>query len=242
MTSLAGLGDVLTGLGDAFGRARSAGRSLYGFAEHHFSTVYLGSSTGFRLRHVQPTGKLEAVARSNGGERSAWAGVGAADLRTVHVEDLEDRLVRRLAWGERKIELDAGRYEVLLPPDAVADLVVMLGEAISGREAEEGRSVFSGAGRRDPGRRGTLDSSFFVAHRPVRTGLRVRSFCRYRVLGSGRVCLRQRPTDPTHRLDRKRPPRSSAVPPGGGGKIRRAARLRGRQPRSGAARGHGQPR
>ena len=146
MTSLAGLGDVLTGLGDAFGRARSAGRSLYGFAEHHFSTVYLGSSTGFRLRHVQPTGKLEAVARSNGGERSAWAAAGAADLRTVHVEDLEDRLVRRLAWGERKIELDAGRYEVLLPPDAVADLVAMLGEAISGREAEEGRSVFSAPG------------------------------------------------------------------------------------------------
>jgi predicted Zn-dependent protease len=146
ITSLAGLGDVLAGLGDAFARARSAGRNLYGFAEHHVSTVYLGSSTGFRLRYVEPTGKLELVARTDGGERSAWAAAGAADLATVHVEDLEERLVRRLAWGERKLELDAGRYEVVLPPEAVADLVVMLGESTSGREAEEGRSVFSAPG------------------------------------------------------------------------------------------------
>jgi predicted Zn-dependent protease len=95
---------------------------------------------------VEPTGKLELVARTDGGERSAWAAAGAADLGTVHVEDLEERLVRRLAWGERRIELDAGRYEVVLPPEAVADLVVMLGESTSGREAEEGRSVFSAPG------------------------------------------------------------------------------------------------
>ena len=146
MTSLAGLGDVVAGLGDAFGRARSAGTRLFGFAEHQVSTTYLGSSTGLRLRYVQPTGKLEVVARTEGGARSAWAGVGAADLASVHVEELEERLVQRLGWGERTVELDPGRYEVVLPPDAVADLVIMLGLSTSGREAEEGRSVFSAPG------------------------------------------------------------------------------------------------
>jgi predicted Zn-dependent protease len=146
MTSLAGLGDVLTGLGDAFARAASKGVVLAGFAEHSVSTVYLGSSTGLRLHHVEPTGKLEVVARSDDGTRSAWAAVGAEDLASVHVEELRERLDRRLAWGERKFDLDAGRYEVVMPPDAVADLVVMLGESTSGREAEEGRSVFSAAG------------------------------------------------------------------------------------------------
>jgi predicted Zn-dependent protease len=110
------------------------------------STLYLGSSTGLRLRHVEPTGKLEVVARADDGSRSAWVGVGASDLATVHVEELEERLVRRLAWGERKVDLDAGRYEVVLPPDAVADLMFLLGVSTSGREAEEGRSVFSGPG------------------------------------------------------------------------------------------------
>ncbi|MGO9583055.1 MAG: metallopeptidase TldD-related protein [Acidimicrobiales bacterium] len=146
MTNLAGLGDVLTGLGDAFGRARAAGTTMSGFAAHRISTVYLGSSTGLRLRYVQPTGKLELVARTDGGARSAWASAGAADLATVHVEELEERLARRLAWGARNVELDPGRYEVVLPPDAVADLVIMLGGSISGREAEEGRSVFSAPG------------------------------------------------------------------------------------------------
>ncbi len=178
MTSLAGLGDVLTGLGDAFARAASKGVVLAGFAEHSVSTVYLGSSTGLRLHHVEPTGKLEVVARSDDGTRSAWAAVGAEDLASVHVEELRERLDRRLAWGERKFDLDAGRYEVVMPPDAVADLVVMLGESTSGREAEEGRSVFSAAGggtrvgeslsplpfslRSDPGEPGLESTPFLV--------------------------------------------------------------------------------
>ena len=146
LTSLTGLGDVLSGLGDAFARARAEGTRLAGYAEHHVSTVYLGSSTGLRLRYVEPTGKLEAVARADGGARSAWAATGAEDLATVHVEELTERLDRRLGWGARRLELDAGRYEVVLPPDAVADLMIPLGDATSGREAEEGRSVFSAPG------------------------------------------------------------------------------------------------
>ena len=146
MTSLAGLGNVVTGLGDAFKSAGAAGTRLAGYTEHQVSTVYLGSSTGLRLRYVEPTGKLEVVARSDGGERSAWAGAGAEDLATVHVEELKQRLDRRLSWGKRKLDLEAGRYEVVLPPDAVADLMVPLGDATSGREAEEGRSVFSAPG------------------------------------------------------------------------------------------------
>ena len=94
----------------------------------------------------QPTGKLEVVARADDGARSAWAATGAADLADVRLEELEDRLVRRLGWAERKIELEPGRYEVVIPPDAVADLMVLAGAATSGREAEEGRSVFSAPG------------------------------------------------------------------------------------------------
>jgi predicted Zn-dependent protease len=119
---------------------------IAGFVEHSVSTTYLGTSTGTRLRHVQPTGKVEFVARDSTGARSAWVGFGTPDLSEIDVSKVEQRLVNRLEWAERHIDLPAGRYQVLLPPDAVADLVLMLGDATGGREAEEGRSVFSAPG------------------------------------------------------------------------------------------------
>ncbi len=67
-------------------------------------------------------------------------------MAEIDLAEVEQRLVSRLGWAERQVELPAGRYQVLLPPDAVADLVLMLGEATSGREAEEGRTVFSSPG------------------------------------------------------------------------------------------------
>jgi predicted Zn-dependent protease len=140
------LGRGLEGLADAFGRAQGENRMIAGFAEHTMSTAYLGTSTGTRLRHVQPTGKLEVVARDKQGGRSAWRGVGTADFAGVDIPQIEKTLAKRLEWAKRKIELPAGRYQVILPPDAVADLVLMIGEAASGRAAEEGRSVFSAPG------------------------------------------------------------------------------------------------
>ena len=147
-TSPAALGAVVNGLGVAFDRARAAGNRLAGFASHGVETVYLGTSTGVRLRHVQPAGTMELVARSADGTRSVWAGAGTSsvDFADIDVAAFEARLDRRLAWAARSVELPAGRYEVLLPPDATADLMVPMSEAMSGRDAEEGRSPFSAPG------------------------------------------------------------------------------------------------
>ncbi len=47
-------------LGEAFRRAAAEDRVLYGFVNHEMTTTYLGSTTGLRLRHVQPTGHSAA--------------------------------------------------------------------------------------------------------------------------------------------------------------------------------------
>jgi predicted Zn-dependent protease len=86
------------------------------------------------------------VGRSDDGSRSSWAGTGTADFAGVELETLEEQVVRGLGWATRQIDLPAGRYEVVLPPTAVADLMVSLVEASGGREAEEGRTVFSAPG------------------------------------------------------------------------------------------------
>ena len=136
-----GLGEAAQGdggreLGEAFGAARSDGLALYGYASHDTTTVWLGSSTGLRLRHVQPTGYVELTGKSSGG--SSWVGQHTRDWTDVAVPSLDAEVRRRLAWGARTVELPAGRYETLLPPSAVADLMAYAYWTASGRSAAEG--------------------------------------------------------------------------------------------------------
>jgi predicted Zn-dependent protease len=145
-TDLAVLSDVLAGLSGAFARARSAGHVLAGFAEHRLATEYLGTSTGLRLAHTQPDGSLQLVARSLDGSASTWAGTGTPDFAGVSIEGLEDRLRQRLAWASNRREWPAGRTEVILPPEAVADLASTIAWGLSGRDAEDGQTVFSRPG------------------------------------------------------------------------------------------------
>jgi predicted Zn-dependent protease len=138
------LDPVLDGLPHAFRRAEEAGTVLSGFCDHHAVTTYLGSTTGLRRRYAQPTGSLQLVGRRDG--RSAWAGVGTADFAGHGLEPLEEQVARGLDWAATTIDVPAGRHEVVLPPSAVGDLMLFLLDATGGREAEEGRTVFSRAG------------------------------------------------------------------------------------------------
>ena len=133
-------------LGEAFEAARSGGQLLFGFAEHSAVTTYLATSTGLRLRHDQPTGKLELNAKTPDFVRSSWGGAQTRDFTDVDVVSLAAGLGQRLDWQKRKIDLPAGRYETLLPPTAVADLMIYLYWTASARDAADGRTVFSAPG------------------------------------------------------------------------------------------------
>jgi len=146
-TDLSVLGDVLSGLSSAFGRATAQDVILAGFAEYGVSTLYLGSSTGVRLSFSQPTGAINLVGRSLDGVRSAWTGVGAERIGEISFSAMEDELWRRLAWARRSVALEAGRYEVILPPSGVADMMGSLFfYGMGGQDAEDGRTVFSAGG------------------------------------------------------------------------------------------------
>ncbi|HEX6518125.1 MAG TPA: TldD/PmbA family protein [Nocardioidaceae bacterium] len=133
-------------LGEAFGKASSQGRVLYGFVDHDVTTTYLGSSTGLRLRHVQPTGHYGCTAKTADLAASAWVGGATRDFTDVDPLAMDQDLARRLAWAERRVDLPAGRYDVVLPPTAVADLMIYAYWSASAREAFEGQSVFSRPG------------------------------------------------------------------------------------------------
>ncbi|MFC9389860.1 metallopeptidase TldD-related protein [Streptomyces venezuelae] len=179
-TSSAVFADFAPALGEAFARARAGGRELYGFANHELTSTYLGTSTGLRLRHDQPNGTLELNAKSPDRARSAWAGRSTRDFKDVDPAALDAELATRLGWAERRIELPAGRYETLLPPTAVADLLIYQLWSSTARDAVEGRTVFSKPGggtrlgetlsplpltlRSDPNEPGLESAPFVIAH------------------------------------------------------------------------------
>jgi predicted Zn-dependent protease len=145
-TSIEVFADFAPALGQAFGEARDRGDLLFGFAEHQLETTYLGSSTGLRLRHDQPTGRVELNGKSPDFSRSVWSGIGTRDFRDVSVPDLAADVARKMAWSQRRVELPAGRYETLLPPSAVSDLMIYLYWTMEARDADEGRNVFAKTG------------------------------------------------------------------------------------------------
>jgi predicted Zn-dependent protease len=133
-------------LGQEFERADAEGRILYGFVNHEMTTTYLGSSTGLRLRHVQPTGHYGCTGKTADLSHSAWVGGATRDFSDVDGHRMAADVTTRLAWGARRFDLPAGRYDTVLPPSAVADLMIDAYWSAGARVAHEGQSVYSRPG------------------------------------------------------------------------------------------------
>ncbi|MDP9093803.1 MAG: metallopeptidase TldD-related protein [Actinomycetota bacterium] len=130
-------------LGAMFERWRTADQLLFGFAEHQLTSYFLGTSTGLRRRFDQPAGRVELNGKSADLTRSAWSGLHTRDFAAIDVAGLCAALETRLGWATKRIELPAGRYETILPPTAVADLMIYAYWTGSARDAQEGRNVYA---------------------------------------------------------------------------------------------------
>jgi predicted Zn-dependent protease len=117
---------------------------LYGYARHIVETTFLATSNGLRRRYTQPTGSVEINAKRDGA--SAWAGVSTPDFVDVPVDSLLEQLSTQLGWAKRTVELPAGRYETIMPPSTVADMMIYLAWSMDGRGAQEGRTALSAPG------------------------------------------------------------------------------------------------
>ncbi|WP_433505002.1 metallopeptidase TldD-related protein [Pseudonocardia halophobica] len=137
-TSIAVYTDLAAGLAEVLaGPLRQ-----FGFADHSLTTTWLGTSTGVRRRWVQPTGSVELNVKD--ADSSAWTGTATTDFTDVDVRALAAEAEQRLAWGARKVRLEPGRYETVMPPSAVSDMLVYAGWSMEGRAAQEGHSAFTG--------------------------------------------------------------------------------------------------
>lgn len=139
-TDAGAFADLARSLSVGFGRSDR----LYGFAHHIVETTFLATSTGLRRRFTQPTGSVEINAKR--GDGSAWVGVSTPWFVDVPADAMLAELSTRLDWARRTVSLPAGRYETLMPPSAVADMMIYLGWSMDGRGAQEGRTALSAPG------------------------------------------------------------------------------------------------
>ncbi|MGW6730057.1 metallopeptidase TldD-related protein [Nocardia sp. NPDC055029] len=169
--------DVFAGLARDLSTGFDGTDRLYGFAHHQLHTTWLGTSTGIRRRYSQPTGSVEINGKRGEGSdlASAWVGVGTADFTDVDTPGLLAELSRRLDWSATRVDLPAGRYETLLPPSAVADLMIYLAWTMEGRGAHEGHTAFSRAGGTRIGER-LSDIPLTLSSDPNASGLEYRPF------------------------------------------------------------------
>ncbi len=142
-TSLHAFEPLVPRIADALHRMRSQRLQVAVFATHAVESTFLATSTGLRLRHDDAWGAIEATAAPADRAYSAWTATTTRDFADVDFGDLEADLRRRLDWAQRRVELPAGKYETLLPPAAVSDLMVYLYASAGARGAIDGRSVFS---------------------------------------------------------------------------------------------------
>jgi predicted Zn-dependent protease len=135
---------VFSGLTGGLAQGFRGADQLYGYARHIVETTFVATSGGLRRRYTQPTGSVEINAKR--GSASAWAGVGTPNFVDVSVDSLLEQLSTRLGWAQRTVELPAGRYETIMPPATVADMMIYLAWSMDGRGAQEGRTALSAPG------------------------------------------------------------------------------------------------
>ncbi|WP_328358013.1 metallopeptidase TldD-related protein [Mycobacterium sp. NBC_00419] len=136
--------EVFADVAESLTRGFAGSDRLYGYAHHLVETTFLATSTGVRRRFTQPTGTVEVNAKR--ARASAWAGVSTPWFADVSTDALLDDLAMRLGWAARTVDLPAGRYETLMPPSTVADMMIYLGWSMDGRGAQEGRTALSAPG------------------------------------------------------------------------------------------------
>ena len=133
-------------LGDMFQKSHADSIELFGYAEHTHTTTWIGSKGGLRLRHDQPAGRVEMTGKSHNRSRSTWEGRATRDFSDISIAVIDAGIRQRLDWQAHTSHMKPGHYQTVVPAGAVADLMAYILYASPGRDAHEGRSVFSKKG------------------------------------------------------------------------------------------------
>jgi len=122
--------------------AERTGQVAAGIFESGQSQTVLSNSRGLFAAYRQTQAEF-SVTMQHGGAAS-WAKANAADVRAINPTALALTASEKAKRAQNPVELDPGRYTVILEPAAVLDLMGFLFYDFAATAVEDKRSCFSG--------------------------------------------------------------------------------------------------
>ena len=136
----------------------------------------VATSRGLFAYHRTTDANFSMTARTPDGTGSGWASGGARDWSAIDPAAVGRIAAQKAVASRNPQAIEPGLYTAVLEPQAVTDLVPLLGGALNARNADEGRSAFSkpGGGNRIGDR--MVDPRVTLYSDPADPSLRARPF------------------------------------------------------------------
>ncbi len=127
--------------------ARKAGDlTAAGYLVVNTNTNALGNSDKLFAYHKNTNANYTLTVRTADGTGSGWAGAEHPDWTRLDVNAVSARAIGKARLSRNPVAIEPGRYTVILEPQAVGDLVQLIGAYGDARSSDEGRSPFTKQG------------------------------------------------------------------------------------------------
>ena len=117
-----------------------------GYLEANARVVAVATSNGLFAYHRSTDADYSVTARTPDGTGSGWARAGSRDWGAIDAASIGRIAAQKAVASRNPQTIEPGLYTAVLEPQAVNDLVPLLGNALAARNADEGRSPFSKPG------------------------------------------------------------------------------------------------
>jgi predicted Zn-dependent protease len=127
--------------------ARKAGDlTAAGYLVVNTSTNALGNKEKLFAYHKSTNANYTVTVRTTDGTGSGWAGAESPDWTKLNVNEVSARAIDKARLSRNPVAIEPGKYTVILEPQAVGDLVQLIGFYADARSSDEGRSPFTKQG------------------------------------------------------------------------------------------------
>ena len=140
-------GDLIKAGLTALDPARKSGDlAAAGFLVVNATSSALANSKGLFAYHRSTNANYTITARTSDGTGSGWAGAEHPDWSQLNIGEVSMRAIEKARLSRNPVAIEPGHYTVILEPQAVGDLVQLIGNYAGARGADEGRSPFTKQG------------------------------------------------------------------------------------------------